>query len=136
MLYFSVCSNTDDSLTLINNAVQSVLSCDALGILLCDWTLPGHVNPIQLSIPAFLATAGLSWKADTELVSWFFSSLCFVDLFLLFTLVCVCLFFPMPLNRLNITCVAGGLRIPPREHKYLCFLDTTGNSILYISFSL
>ncbi|XP_048586466.1 uncharacterized protein LOC5504174 [Nematostella vectensis] len=63
----SACANTDDSLTLTNNAVQAAIACDALGVLTCDWSLPGHVNPLCMSIPAFLATAGLSWKADTDL---------------------------------------------------------------------
>lgn len=67
--FFSACANTDDSLTLINNAVQTAVTCDALGMLVCDWTLPGHVNPLCMSIPAFLAAAGLSWKADTDMVS-------------------------------------------------------------------
>ena len=53
----------------MNNAVQAAVACNALGILICDWSLPDQVNPLSVSIPALLAGAGLAWNADTELVS-------------------------------------------------------------------
>lgn len=53
----------------MNNAIQAAADFNALGVLICDWSLPGHVNPLSVSIPALLAGAGLAWKADTELVS-------------------------------------------------------------------
>lgn len=56
----------------MNNAVQAAVSCNALGIVICDWSLPGHVNPLSVSIPAFLAGAGLAWKASLDLVSFLF----------------------------------------------------------------
>ena len=55
----------------MNNAVQAAVACNALGILVCDWSLPGQVNPATVSIPALLAGAGLAWKAETDLVSEF-----------------------------------------------------------------
>ena len=55
----------------MNNAVQAAVACNALGILVCDWSLPGQVNPTTVSIPALLAGAGLAWKAETDLVSEF-----------------------------------------------------------------
>ena len=57
----------------MNNAVQTAVDYNALGVLICDWSLPGHVNPLSVSIPALLAGAGLAWKAGTELVSRNFS---------------------------------------------------------------
>lgn len=56
----------------MNNAVQAAVSCNALGIVICDWSLPGHMNPLSVSIPAFLAGAGLAWKASLDLVSFLF----------------------------------------------------------------
>ena len=56
----------------MNNAVQAAVSCNALGIVICEWSLPGHVNPLSVSIPAFLAGAGLAWKASLDLVSFLF----------------------------------------------------------------
>ena len=56
----------------MNNAVQAAVSCNALGIVICDWSLPGHVNPLSVSIPAFHAGAGLAWKASLDLVSFLF----------------------------------------------------------------
>ena len=53
----------------MSNAVQTAVTCSALGVLICDWSLPGHVNPLSVSIPALLAGAGLAWKADVEFVS-------------------------------------------------------------------
>ena len=53
----------------MNNAVQAAVRWDALGVLLCDWSLPGHVNPLSVSVPAFLAGTGLAWKASTEQVN-------------------------------------------------------------------
>lgn len=53
----------------MSNAVQTAVTCSALGVLICDWSLPGHVNPLSVSIPALLAGAGFAWKADVELVS-------------------------------------------------------------------
>lgn len=66
---YSACGNTQDSLVLMNNAVQAAVRWDALGVLLCDWSLPGHVNPLSVSVPAFLAGTGLAWKASTEQVN-------------------------------------------------------------------
>lgn len=63
----SVCGNTDESIAVMNNAVQAAVSCNTLGIVICDWSLPGHVNPLSVSIPAFLAGAGLAWKASLDL---------------------------------------------------------------------
>ena len=56
------------------NAVQAAVMCNALGVLICDWSLPGHVNPLTVSIPALLAGAGFAWKASTDVVSLFRSS--------------------------------------------------------------
>ena len=56
----------------MNNAVQAAVSYNALGIVICDWSLPGHVNPLSVSIPAFLAGTGLAWKASLDLVSFLF----------------------------------------------------------------
>lgn len=53
----------------MNNAVQAAVACNALGILVCDWSLPGQVNPATVSIPALLAGAGLAWKAETDLMT-------------------------------------------------------------------
>lgn len=53
----------------MNNAVQAAVMCNALGVLICDWSLPGHVNPLTVSIPALLAGAGFAWKASTDVVS-------------------------------------------------------------------
>lgn len=53
------------------NAVQAAVMCNALGVLICDWSLPGHVNPLTVSIPALLAGAGFAWKASTDVVSLF-----------------------------------------------------------------
>lgn len=66
---YSACGNSEDSITVMSNAVQTAVTCSALGVLICDWSLPGHVNPLSVSIPALLAGAGLAWKADVELVS-------------------------------------------------------------------
>jgi len=65
----SACGNSEDSITVMSNAVQTAVTCSALGVLICDWSLPGHVNPLSVSIPALLAGAGLAWKADVELSS-------------------------------------------------------------------
>ena len=65
----SACGNSVDSFTVIHNAVQTAVACNALGVLICDWCLPGHVNPLSVSIPALLAGAGLAWKSSAELVS-------------------------------------------------------------------
>ena len=54
----------------MNNAVQAAVTSNALGVLICDWSLPGHVNPLSVSIPAFLAGAGLAWKSSSDLVSF------------------------------------------------------------------
>ena len=67
----SACGNSEESLSVMNNAVQAAIACNALGILVCDWSLPGQVNPATVSIPALLAGAGLAWKAETDLVSEF-----------------------------------------------------------------
>lgn len=56
------------------SAVQAAVMCNALGVLICDWSLPGHVNPLTVSIPALLAGAGFAWKASTDVVSLFRSS--------------------------------------------------------------
>lgn len=53
----------------MNNAVQAAVMCNALGVLICDWSLPGHVNPLTVSIPALLAGAGFAWKASVDVVS-------------------------------------------------------------------
>lgn len=53
----------------MNNAVQAAVMCGALGVLICDWSLPGHVNPLTVSIPALLAGAGFAWKASADVVS-------------------------------------------------------------------
>ena len=66
---FSVCGNYGDSLKLIKNAVQAAVSFGALGILIADWSVPSHLNPLVFSIPVILAGAGLSWKANTDVVS-------------------------------------------------------------------
>ena len=58
-----------DSFTVMHNAVQAAVACNALGVLICDWSLPGHVNPLSVSIPALLSGAGLAWKSSAELVS-------------------------------------------------------------------
>ncbi|XP_073248939.1 uncharacterized protein [Porites lutea] len=63
----SACGNSVDSFTVIHNAVQTAVACNALGVLICDWSLPGHVNPPSVSIPALLAGAGLAWKSSAEL---------------------------------------------------------------------
>ena len=65
----SACGNSVDSFTVIHNAVQAAVACNALGVLICDWSLPGHVNPLSVSIPALLSGAGLAWKSSAELVS-------------------------------------------------------------------
>ena len=65
----SACGNSVEGFTVIHNAVQTAVACNALGVLICDWSLPGHVNPRSVSIPALLAGAGLAWKSSEELVS-------------------------------------------------------------------
>lgn len=65
----SVCGNSEESILVMNNAVQAAVACNALGILICDWSLPDQVNPLSVSIPALLAGAGLAWNADTELMT-------------------------------------------------------------------
>ena len=71
MFTCSACGNSVDSISVMSNAVQTAVACNALGVLICDWSLPGHVNPQSTSIPALLAGAGLAWKAGVELVSQF-----------------------------------------------------------------
>lgn len=51
----------------MNNAVQAAVTSNALGVLICDWSLPGHVNPLSVSIPALLAGAGSAWKSSLDL---------------------------------------------------------------------
>ncbi|KAJ7365528.1 hypothetical protein OS493_005640 [Desmophyllum pertusum] len=65
----SVCGNTEESISVMSNAVQTAVVCNALGVLICDWSLPGHVNPLSVSIPALLAGAGLAWKAAEDVSS-------------------------------------------------------------------
>lgn len=65
----SACGNSEESISVMNNAVQAAVACNALGILVCDWSLPGQVNPATVSIPALLAGAGLAWKAETDLMT-------------------------------------------------------------------
>ena len=65
----SACGNSVKGFTVIHNAVQTAVACNALGVLICDWSLPGNVNPLSVSIPALLAGAGLAWKSSAELVS-------------------------------------------------------------------
>ena len=60
----------------MNNAVQAAVMCNALGVLVCDWSLPGHVNPLTVSIPALLAGAGFAWKASADVVSSLRSFFC------------------------------------------------------------
>lgn len=80
---YSVCGNTEESISVMNNAVQAAVMCNALGVLICDWSLPGHVNPLTVSIPALLTGAGFAWKASVDVVSSLRSS--FVEIFRLAT---------------------------------------------------
>ena len=85
---YSVCGNAEESISVMNNAVQTAVMCNALGVLICDWSVPGHVNPLTVSIPALLAGAGFAWKASVDVVS----SLCisFVEYFRLATKLMFC----------------------------------------------
>ena len=65
----SVCGNYRHSLKLTNNAVQAAVSFGALGVLIADWSLPSHLNPLAFSIPVILTGAGLAWKPDIDVVS-------------------------------------------------------------------
>lgn len=69
LFLYSVCGNTEESISVMNNAVQTAVMCNSLGVLICDWSLPGHVNPLSVSIPALLAGAGFAWKASADVVS-------------------------------------------------------------------
>ena len=65
----SACGDIAEFVSVMSHAAQTAVLCNALGALVCDWSLPGHVNPLTVSIPALLAGAGLAWKANTDVVS-------------------------------------------------------------------
>lgn len=67
-----------DSFDLIDDAVQTAVHYNALGVLVTDWSGYGHVTPFEVSFPA-LATGGtLAWNSKMKQV-------CSV-IFLVFTL--------------------------------------------------
>ena len=99
----SACGNSVDSFTVIHNAVQTAVACNALGVLICDWSLPGHVNPLSVSIPALLAGAGLAWKSSAKLVSR--------------NLICI-LLFCLFVNFFFIFCTSTTTSIPIKYYYY------------------
>lgn len=56
------------SVGLINDAVQSAVNFNALGILVTDWSAYGNVTPMEVSISAFAAGAALSWNSKMKQV--------------------------------------------------------------------
>ncbi|CAH1790961.1 unnamed protein product [Owenia fusiformis] len=51
----------------ISNSIQSAISHEALGILICDWSGIGHMTHQPISWPGFLVAAGLSWNSDINI---------------------------------------------------------------------
>lgn len=59
-----------DSIDLIDEAVQSAVNYNALGILITDWSAYGSVTPIEASMSAFAVGAALSWNSKMKQVRW------------------------------------------------------------------
>ena len=57
-----------DNIELIDDAVQTAVHYNALGILITDWSAYGHVSPLEVSLPAFAAGAALSWNSKIKQV--------------------------------------------------------------------
>lgn len=56
------------SIDLIEDAVQTAVHHNALGILITDWSAYGHMCPLEISLPAFAAGAAFSWNSKTKQV--------------------------------------------------------------------
>ena len=57
-----------DSVDLIDDAVQTAVHYNALGILITDWSAYGHVSPLEVSLPAFAAGGALAWNSKIKQV--------------------------------------------------------------------
>ena len=57
-----------DSIDLIDDAVQTAVHYNALGILVTDWSAYGHVSPLEVSLPAFAAGGALAWNSKIKQV--------------------------------------------------------------------
>ena len=57
-----------DSIDLIDDAVQTAVHYNALGVLVTDWSAYGHLSPLEVSLPAFAAGAALSWNSKIKQV--------------------------------------------------------------------
>ncbi|XP_028398813.1 uncharacterized protein LOC114522343 [Dendronephthya gigantea] len=55
-----------DSIDLIDDAVQTAVLFNALGILVTDWSAYGHVSPVEVSLPAFAAGGALAWNSKIK----------------------------------------------------------------------
>lgn len=55
-----------DSIDLIDDAVQTAVHYNALGILITDWSAYGHMSPLEISLPAFAAGGALSWNSKIK----------------------------------------------------------------------
>ena len=53
---------------LIDDAVQTAVHYNALGILITDWSAYGHVSPLEVSLPAFVAGGALAWNSKIKQV--------------------------------------------------------------------
>lgn len=66
MSWSSLVGAANASVGLINDAVQSAVNFNALGILVTDWSAYGNVTPMEVSISAFAAGAALSWNSKMK----------------------------------------------------------------------
>lgn len=57
-----------DSIDLIDDAIQTAVHYNALGVLVTDWSAYGHMSPLEVSLPAFAAGAALSWNSKIKQV--------------------------------------------------------------------
>lgn len=66
MSWSSLVGAVYDSIDLIDEAVQSAVNYNALGILITDWSAYGSVTPIEASMSAFAVGAALSWNSKMK----------------------------------------------------------------------
>lgn len=66
MSWSSLVGSADVSIDLIDEAVQSAVNYNALGILVTDWSAYGNVTPVEISMSAFAAGAALSWNSKMK----------------------------------------------------------------------
>jgi len=71
----SLTGRTANCIENIKSAAKAAAKHNCLGLVLTDWGDFGHLQPLEVSYPALITAAGLSWNSKTEVPAFCFGCL-------------------------------------------------------------